>query len=253
MSKNIALACRGGGIKSASSIGVIKALEEMDYTISRISGTGFGSIVAALYAVGFSPDDILNHLSENIVAYCNAARFVTSNGDGNLEILETSIDKATGGKTFKDCNISLKITASKGNFLFHKPIIFSAETFPDLTLGKACRASSSFPFLYQKFHMVYDEKRYKLLDGGITLNPLVEKNENEVSILSTFFNNKDKKENTHSFYASAWHQAESKADIVIKPTLPLGTFGNEENLHFAFKRGFRKTNQMISLIANKAE
>ena len=44
----------GGGVKGAAHIGVLKALEEEKIKFDYISGTSSGSIVATLYACGYS-------------------------------------------------------------------------------------------------------------------------------------------------------------------------------------------------------
>lgn len=49
----------GGGAKGISHIGVLKALEENNIPIDYICGTSMGAIVGALYASGFSPDEML--------------------------------------------------------------------------------------------------------------------------------------------------------------------------------------------------
>ena len=54
----LGLALSGGGVKGAAHIGVIKALEEAGIKISSISGTSSGSIVAVLYACGYSSNEI---------------------------------------------------------------------------------------------------------------------------------------------------------------------------------------------------
>lgn len=54
----LGLALSGGGVNGAAHIGVLKALEEEGIKISSISGTSSGSIVASLYACGYSPDEI---------------------------------------------------------------------------------------------------------------------------------------------------------------------------------------------------
>jgi len=54
----IGLALSGGGIRGAAHIGVLKALEEAGVRIDVISGASAGSIVAALYAVGYTPREI---------------------------------------------------------------------------------------------------------------------------------------------------------------------------------------------------
>ena len=48
----------GGGARGIAHIGVLKALDEMGVKFSIASGTSSGSIVAALYAYGYKPDEI---------------------------------------------------------------------------------------------------------------------------------------------------------------------------------------------------
>ena len=55
----IGLCLSGGGIKGAAHIGVIKALEEENIKFDCVSGTSSGSIVASLYAMGYTPEDML--------------------------------------------------------------------------------------------------------------------------------------------------------------------------------------------------
>ena len=52
------LCLAGGGVKGAAHIGVIKALEEEKIKFKYIGETSSGSIVACLYACGFTADEI---------------------------------------------------------------------------------------------------------------------------------------------------------------------------------------------------
>lgn len=54
----IGLVLSGGGAKGAAHIGVIKYLEEQGIPIDYISGTSMGSIVGGLYALGYSPEQM---------------------------------------------------------------------------------------------------------------------------------------------------------------------------------------------------
>lgn len=54
----VGLVLAGGGAKGLYHIGVIRALEENGIPIDYISGTSMGAIVAALYASGYSPDEM---------------------------------------------------------------------------------------------------------------------------------------------------------------------------------------------------
>lgn len=55
----IGLALEGGGIKGAAHIGVLQALEEEGINVDYISGSSSGSIVGAMYAIGYKPIEIL--------------------------------------------------------------------------------------------------------------------------------------------------------------------------------------------------
>lgn len=57
--KNITLALGGGGTKGFAHIGVIRQLEKLGYQIDAIAGTSAGGIVGALYAYGFSIEEII--------------------------------------------------------------------------------------------------------------------------------------------------------------------------------------------------
>ena len=49
----------GGGAKGAAHIGVLKYIEELGIPIDYIAGTSMGAIVGGLYALGYSPDEML--------------------------------------------------------------------------------------------------------------------------------------------------------------------------------------------------
>ena len=56
--QSVGLVLSGGGAKGLYHIGIIKALEENGVPIDYISGTSMGSIVAGLYAAGYSPEEM---------------------------------------------------------------------------------------------------------------------------------------------------------------------------------------------------
>ncbi len=55
----LGLAFSGGGVKGAAHIGVLKALLENNIKIDVVAGTSAGSIVAAMYALGYTPEEML--------------------------------------------------------------------------------------------------------------------------------------------------------------------------------------------------
>ena len=59
----VGLVLSGGGAKGAAHIGVLKYIEEAGIPIDYIAGTSMGSIVGGMYALGYSPDEILDIIS----------------------------------------------------------------------------------------------------------------------------------------------------------------------------------------------
>ena len=57
--QRVGLVMSGGGAKGLAHIGVIKALEEENIPIDYVTGTSMGAIVAALYAMGYTPDEMI--------------------------------------------------------------------------------------------------------------------------------------------------------------------------------------------------
>ncbi len=57
--QTVGLVMSGGGAKGLSHIGVIKALEENNIPIDYVAGTSMGSIIAGLYAIGLSTDEMI--------------------------------------------------------------------------------------------------------------------------------------------------------------------------------------------------
>ncbi len=56
--QTVGLVLSGGGAKGIAHIGIIKALEENEIPIDYITGTSMGAIVGALYAMGYTPDEM---------------------------------------------------------------------------------------------------------------------------------------------------------------------------------------------------
>ena len=54
--QSVGVVMSGGGAKGLYHIGVLQALEESGIPIDYVSGTSMGSIIAGMYAAGYSPD-----------------------------------------------------------------------------------------------------------------------------------------------------------------------------------------------------
>ena len=61
MKKNtIGLVLSGGGARGLAHAGVLKAMDELNITVSHISGTSSGAMVGVLYAAGVKPDQMID-------------------------------------------------------------------------------------------------------------------------------------------------------------------------------------------------
>ena len=63
-SQKVALVLSGGGAKAFSHIGVLRALEENGIPIDYVVGNSIGSVIGALYAAGYSPEEIQTLLDD---------------------------------------------------------------------------------------------------------------------------------------------------------------------------------------------
>ena len=63
--QKVGLVLSGGGASGVTHIGVLKALEEYGVPIDYITGTSMGALVGALYASGYSPDEIERLFTSN--------------------------------------------------------------------------------------------------------------------------------------------------------------------------------------------
>jgi len=68
-SQKVGLVLSGGGAKGATHIGVIKALEENGIPIDYIAGTSIGAVVGSMYAMGYTPEEMLELFLSNEFHY----------------------------------------------------------------------------------------------------------------------------------------------------------------------------------------
>ena len=72
--QKVGMVMSGGGAKGLYHIGVLKALEENEIPIDYISGTSMGSIVAGLYAIGYTPDEMADIFKSDQISYWMSGR-----------------------------------------------------------------------------------------------------------------------------------------------------------------------------------
>lgn len=186
----IGLALAGGGIRGIAHVGVLKALEDYNIKIDAIAGTSAGSIVATLYAMGYSPYYIyllFKKYAKDIINLKNApiingiAKFirnkkigVTGLNDGLiLEKMYNELAKKKGFKYVGDIKMPLIISAvdigEAKEYIFTNCASRSNQNdnyITEIDIGKAVRASSSFPAVFCPCEF----KNHMFMDGGVLDN-----------------------------------------------------------------------------------
>jgi NTE family protein len=61
--QRVGLVLSGGGAKGLAHVGVLRALEENGVPVDYVVGTSIGAIIGGFYAVGYSPDEMIELLS----------------------------------------------------------------------------------------------------------------------------------------------------------------------------------------------
>lgn len=189
---NIGICFSGGGVKGAAHIGALKAFEEEGINFQYISGTSSGSIIATLYACGYSSEEIYKLFKR----YCKQIKYVDGinilkailgliferkiviNGLTNGNKIKKIIDTACREKGISNINQvkknliiptvdlydgKLYVFSSKNNRAIYSNNI---EYVYDYEIGKIVQASCSYPGIFSPCKY----KNTKLIDGGIREN-----------------------------------------------------------------------------------
>lgn len=196
--QKVGLVLSGGGAKGIAHIGMIQALEDNGIPIDYITGTSIGAVVGGLYAMGYSPQEMMSLIKSDEFArwksgkiedkYLNHFRLT----DPTPSVISTSISlkdsilnprKLLPNSLLDPIQMNLafmQLTAQSTAFckqdfnaLFvpfrsvassiqeRKPFVFRKGD-----LGDAIRASMTFPFVFKAIR-VEDQLLY---DGGIYNN-----------------------------------------------------------------------------------
>lgn len=105
------IALSGGGARGVAHAGVLKALEELGVEITCLSGTSAGSIVGALYAYGYKPDEIYN-IVKDVSIFRSVRPAWTWTGLLTMDGLKELLIKSMPENDFKALKIPLTIAAT---------------------------------------------------------------------------------------------------------------------------------------------
>lgn len=272
----LGLALSGGGIRGIAHAGVIKALEEMGIQIDAIGGTSSGSLVAALYAMGFSPyyiyvlfkryaKPMVEMDGKSILSGIGNFMFgkkLTMTGLKSGENIEEAYNEIAFKKgicTMEDITMPLVIPAvdvySSKEYVFASKRPEGQENqrqyITDISIGKAVRASSSFPIVFSPC----EYQNYSFLDGGILDNTPVHevKKQGADKVMAITFESDgiDEKSNMMDvgmkildiMGAKLSEENMEMADMIL--TIPSDGTGllETEKLDFCYQSGYRTTMQ----------
>lgn len=237
----IGVALSGGGIRGIAHAGVLQALEKNGIHIDVIGGTSAGSMVASLYAMGYSPEEIYMLFRKNAkkIIGANTSPIITGlrsfmkreasaiggfrNGK-SIEDIYNIMAKEKGIQTMEQ--IPMPIVIPSVDIMESKEYIFTNKIpeqiedergyITDVSVGTAVRASSSFPAVFNPCNV----KKHAFMDGGALNNvPVNEvKKQGADKVLAVKFDSDKIDENSNIM------------DIVMKTIDIMGNKIAEENL-----------------------
>ncbi len=190
----LGLALSGGGIRGIAHAGVLKALEDNQIKVDAIGGTSSGALIAGLYVLGYTPDNIhqlfkkyskqivgsgINQVIYQVRNIFNKESSGLRKGE-EIEDIFNTLAKAKGIYKISDIN-KIPISIPAVDIRNGKEYIFTnhmpeeknvyGKYIMDISIGKALRASSSFPAVF----CPCDFGEHKFLDGGALNNiPVIE-------------------------------------------------------------------------------
>lgn len=187
----LGLCLAGGGIKGIAHIGAIKALEEENIKFNYISGTSSGSIVATLYAVGYTTNEIYNIFEKyandikyfdiinlkKIVKNIFLGKGISIDGLNSGQKINKLVTEFCSKKKIKNINqVEMPLLIPAVNIHNEELIVFSNNIISnksddikyvnDVEIGTAVQASCSYPGVFSPT----EYRNMLLVDGGIAEN-----------------------------------------------------------------------------------
>lgn len=240
----IGVALSGGGIRGIAHAGVLAALEKNNINIDIIGGTSSGAIVSSLYAIGYSPYHIfiLFKRYAKEIAKMNAEPIlsgikncITSNKTNfsgfrsGKKIEKIYNEFANRKKIYNISQIKMPLVIPTVDITDSKEYIFTnyipknvedkKQYITDFPVGKAIRASSSFP----GFFSPCEYKTHMFMDGGtldnIPVNEVKKQGADKVIAVK--------------FDADIVNKSSNMMDIIMKTIDIMGSKISEESLEMS--------------------
>jgi NTE family protein len=152
---DVTVALGGGGARGFAHIGVLRVLEREGFRIRAIAGTSMGGVIAAVYAAGYSPDEIEKHSAAASLPDLIRSRPV---GPGLIGVrkIEAFLRKHLDDRDFDDMRIPLALTAV--NLADGAAIVLRQGR-----VIEAVMATTALPGIFPPYVL----GEHRLLDGGV--------------------------------------------------------------------------------------
>ena len=194
--QKVGLVMSGGGARGLAHIGVIRMLEENDIPIDYVAGTSMGAIVAALYSMGYTPDEMVEMMKtedfqrwytgtmdQNYMFYFKKNKDVPDLVNLHFDLKDSLYIVKQSAHLVKSAPMNLGFmeiftgyTAACGNDFDKLMVPFRCVAadaynkkqvvFSEGDLGDAVRASMSYPFYFKPIKV----DSVLLYDGGLYNN-----------------------------------------------------------------------------------
>lgn len=186
------LCLAGGGVKAAAHIGALKAFEEEKIKFDCVSGASSGSIVATMYALGYTSDEMWKMFQKyskkikyaewkqilKLILGLIFKREIVIDGLNTGKVIEKIIENICKESNITNINqikIPLLISmvdVQKGTVYIASSLetrgklLDNTKIITDIPIGTAVRASCSFPVVFSPCNF----GELQLVDGGIREN-----------------------------------------------------------------------------------
>jgi NTE family protein len=248
----IGLALSGGSTFGIAHIGVLKALIENNISISCISGTSAGSIVASLFAFEIPIEEMII-FSKNL-DWKKFSRFSYSKlGVNNNEPMSKFIENILGNVKIEEAAIPLAIVAS--NIETYEKVVIKEGN-----LTEAIRASTCIPGLFVPVLV----NGNLLVDGALTenlpLTPLTEMGADfKIGVNLMSHSSKKTPKNIFDVITNSYTtlsrtrdlNIKSEADVLIEPDLSKFDFSKFDDAEKILQAGYEATIEMMPIIKEK--
>lgn len=149
--KKIGLALGSGGAKGIAHVGALTAFSEAGIRFDMVAGTSIGSIVGAMYCLGYTPQKMLKVIKD----YNLSARISVIKMAIGKDSLENALNEILGDKNFSDTQVPFRAVAC--DLGSGEEIVMGSGS-----LKKALAASSAVPPVFRPVHRM----GRKLVDGA---------------------------------------------------------------------------------------